>query len=828
MQTLSEFYEIAYHFANYTNCSLFLTGKAGTGKTTFLKKLKDESKKEMAIVAPTGVAAINAGGVTIHSFFQLPLSPFIPTDAGRKNLIGKIRMNSTRRKILDKLEMLVIDEVSMVRADLMDEIDTVLRHFRYGKRNEPFGGVQMVFIGDMYQLSPVCTENEWQLLSEYYQSIYFFDSMAVRAQPPVYIEFDNIFRQSNLNFIQLLNEVRNNNISNESFELLQSLYNPNFRPPKDDTYITLTTHNYKADSINAEELAKLSGESKKFKATIKGEYPEKSYPTELELEFKVGAKVMFLKNDKEMPRRYFNGKIGEITNFINGGIFVKCPGEEPICVVPEIWENISYTTAPDTKQITESVLGTFEQYPLRLAWAITIHKSQGLTFDKAVIDAGQAFTPGQVYVALSRCRSLDGLALLSKINRNSLNVDKNIIKYNEHKLPIEILNNKLDVSKKEYREQLLFSLFDFQELRSIIYRLTEFVKEKISSFNSETLTFLASISGHLSNVQNIAMRFGNELQTLIFAVPTNEKRLQERIAAATKYFSGILETISGELKKSPAISDSKLNASQYNDSLAKAFFFVEERLHIFRNIKDKFTIEQYFEIKGTFVVPAFQVNAFAGTNPSKKTDARFPILFYRLADCRRSICNETNAPLYTVVSTQGLTEMATFLPQTANDLIRLSGFGPSNISKYGHQFLNIVRQYCDEHDLESLMYEKVDKKSKKSKKVTVKQNQPVVSSQKADTKKVTFDMYKQGFTVDEIAQQRNYATSTIKVHLAHYVKLKELPLNDFVTPAHQAQILELLKTTTSFSDIYTALKGEVGYTEIGMVVSLVTEKNSKN
>jgi hypothetical protein len=830
MQTLSKYYEIAYHFANYTNCPLFLTGKAGTGKTTFLKKLKEQSQKEMAIVAPTGVAAINAGGVTIHSFFQLPLSPFIPTDADRKNLISKIRMNSARRKVLERLEMLVIDEVSMVRADLMDAIDTVLRHFRFVRRNEPFGGVQMIFIGDMYQLSPVCTEDEWKLLSGYYSSIYFFDSVAIHAQTPVYIEFDNIFRQSNLNFIQLLNEVRNNKISDEGFELLQSLYNPSFRPPKNDTYVTLTTHNYKADNINAEELAKLSGESKKFKAIIKGEYPEKSYPTELELEFKIGARVMFLKNDKETSRRYYNGKIGEITSFVNKGIYVKCPGEEPIFVVPEIWDNISYTTNTETKQITETLLGTFEQYPLRLAWAITIHKSQGLTFDKAIIDAGQAFTSGQVYVALSRCRSLDGLVLLSKINRNSLQVDANIIKHNEQKLPIEILNNKLDVSKKEYREKLLFSLFLFHEFANIIFRLTEFVKEKISSFNSETLTFLASISGHLSNIQNIAGRFEKELQTLFSSVPIDEKRLQERIAAAVKYFSGILETISGELKKSPAISDSKANATQYNDNLDKVFYLVEERLHIFKNIKDEFTVEQYFAVKRTFVAPTFQVNAFAGTNPSKKTDARFPILFFRLSDCRRNICEKADIPPYNVVSTQGLTEVATFLPQTANDLLKLSGFGPSNVSKYGQQFLDIVHQYCDEHDLESLMYEKADKKSKKSGKNIGTQNKFATSSSssKPDTKKITFDMYKQGLTIDEIAKQRNYATSTIKVHLAHYVKQKELPLNDFVTPAQQAQILELLKTTTSFSDIHTKLRGEVGYAEIGMVVSLATENDYEN
>ncbi|MDR1181815.1 MAG: AAA family ATPase, partial [Bacteroidales bacterium] len=764
MQKTSLYYEIAYDFANYTSRPLFLTGKAGTGKTTFLKKLKEQGKKEMAIVAPTGVAAINAGGVTIHSFFQLPLSPFIPTEESKKNLISKIKMNSVRRKVLENLEMLVIDEISMVRADLLDEIDTVLRHFRY-RRNEPFGGVQMVFIGDMYQLSPVCNETEWILLSDYYSSIYFFDSMVLRNQPPVYIEFDNIFRQSNLEFISLLNEVRNNNLSNKGYELLQSLYKPDFKPPKDDSYIILTTHNYRADHINAEELEKLQGESQKFKAKIKGEYPEKSYPTELELEFKVGAKVMFLRNDKETPQRYFNGKIGEITGFDNEGIYVKCPEESPIFVVPEIWENISYTTNSETRQITETLLGTFEQYPLRLAWSITIHKSQGLTFDKAIIDAGQAFTPGQVYVALSRCRSLDGLVLLSKINRNSLDVDENIIKHNEQKLPIEILNNQLDSSKKEYREKVLFALFDFQDSINTIRRLTEFVREKTSSFNAETVTFLASIVDYLSNIQNIALRFRNELRSLLVAVPVDEKKLQERIAAASNYFLGKLQAISNELKKSPAITDSKANALKYNDDLGKIYGYLEGRLHIFKNIREEFSVEQYYIAKRTLVVPAFQVNAFAGTNQSRKTTAKYPILFYKLTEYRRNVCDNLGIPLYSVVSTQGLIELATFLPQTLSDMLKLSGFGHATISKYGQQFLDIVLKYCNEHDLGSLMHEKVEEKRNRKPKNTSTQDKTGTQS-KEDTKKVTFDLYQQGLTIEEIAEKRGYVNSTIKGHLA--------------------------------------------------------------
>jgi len=296
MQSTSQFYQLAQDFALFTNRSIFLTGKAGTGKTTFLHNLKKTTKKQIAVVAPTGVAAINAGGTTMHSFFQLPFTPFVPTAEGRRNLIDKLKMQGNRRKVLQELELLVIDEISMVRADVLDSVDTILRHIRYCN-NEPFGGVQVIFIGDMFQLSPVATDDEWRLLSEYYQSPYFFHSQAILQKQPVYIELDKIYRQTNADFIQVLNEVRNNCLSDFGLKLLQSRYNPLFVPPQDDTYITLTTHNYKADQINAEELSKIKGKIYTFEAEIQGEYPEKSYPTEKVLELKIGAKVMFLKYD---------------------------------------------------------------------------------------------------------------------------------------------------------------------------------------------------------------------------------------------------------------------------------------------------------------------------------------------------------------------------------------------------------------------------------------------------------------------------------------------------------------------------------------------------
>lgn len=825
MQATTPYYDLAHHFAMFTNRSFFITGKAGTGKTTFLKNLKEQTHKEMAIVAPTGVAAINAGGVTIHSFFQLPLSPFIPTEENKKELLSKMKVNSARRRVLYELELLVIDEISMVRADVLDEIDTVLRHFKY-RKNEPFGGVQVIFIGDMYQLSPVYKENEWQILSPYYPSIYFFDSHVIRQQPPVYIEFDKIFRQSDMGFIDLLNEVRNNNISEKSYNILQSLYKPDFKPSEKDLYITLTTHNYIADKINEEELEKLKGKKRAFEATVEGDYPEKNYPTEKILEFKIGAKVMFLKNDKENPRRYYNGKIGEISGFEEDFILVKCPeDDEPILVETEMWKNVSYTTNLRTKQIEENVLGTFEQYPLRLAWAITIHKSQGLTFDRVIIDAGQAFASGQVYVALSRCRSLEGIILLSKINRNSLNINQNIVEHAKQKQPVDFLNHQLKKSKKEFREKILLSLFDFNMSIGQVNRLQIFVKENVTSFNSETNSFLEEIKVKLSNIQNIVARFRKELQQILSDNPVNEQRLQTRITSAVNYFSEELKAISEELKNSPAITDSKLNAKEYNDDLQSVFASIEEKIHIFKSVKNAFSVERYYRAKSDLVLPNFSVNAFAGSNQSKKTEARFPVLYYRLSDLRKKICDASNIPIYLVSSTKGLTELATYLPQTLDEMLQISGFGPATVNKYGQQFLDIIVEYCEKNELESFMHEIGDKKKRKEKreKTSKEKSSKEPKKPKVDTKKVTFDLYKEGLSIEQIAKKRDLAHSTIEGHLSYYIEIKELPLREFIDEEKEQKIKERLEKENSLSAVYAALNGEVTYGEIRMVLATMGE-----
>ena len=396
----------AWDFVENTGKSVFLTGKAGTGKTTFLRRVVEESRKRTVVVAPTGIAAINAGGVTIHSFFQLPLHPFIP---GAK-IESKFAFSKEKRSIIKTIDLLIIDEISMVRCDLLDAIDSVLRRFR--NRFKPFGGVQLLMIGDLQQLTPVITDEEFQLLAPYYPTPYFFGSRALSQIDYVTIELKEVYRQQDEEFISILNAVRGGRPSPDVIRALNSRYDPGFIPSADEGYIRLTTHNHIANSYNEQQIGMIDEPVHCFDAEIDGNFPEYSYPTEARLELKVGAQVMFVKNDPSSERRYFNGKIGVVTDFYEEYILVQCAGDdEKIAVEPLEWENCRYVINEQTQEMETEVQGIFRQYPLRLAWAITIHKSQGLTFDKAIIDAAASFASGQVYVALGRCRPLGGRVL---------------------------------------------------------------------------------------------------------------------------------------------------------------------------------------------------------------------------------------------------------------------------------------------------------------------------------------------------------------------------------------------------------------------------------
>lgn len=821
MQTVSPFYQFAHDFALFTNRSIFLTGKAGTGKTTFLHNLREETRKQMAIVAPTGVAAINAGGTTIHSFFQLPFTPYIPTVEGRKNLLDKIKMQGTRRKVIQELELLVIDEISMVRADVLDAMDTILRHIRY-RNSEPFGGVQVIFIGDMFQLSPVAVEDEWRLLGQYYTSPYFFHSKVIAQQPPVYIELDKIFRQNNPEFISVLNEVRNNTLSNTGMSLLLERYNPAFKPPNEETWITLTTHNYKADQINGEELAKIKNPVNRFDAKIEGDYPEKSYPTEKTLTLKIGARVMFLKNDTETPRRYFNGKIGIIENFDDESIHIFCPDDEQTIELKKtVWENIRYTTNPETKQIKEEELGKFTQFPLRLAWAITIHKSQGLTFDKAIIDAGAAFAPGQVYVALSRCRSLSGMVLLSKINPQSIQNDRQIVDYELNKLTTTELNRILDESRMLYRNFILNQLFDFRNIAGPAVQLVKDIGANASSFNDETMPFLNTVHEITKQLQEVAEKFNNQLSTILWQKPVNEDYLSERLSAASTYFKERCSILMETLRQSPARTDSRTHASDYTDGIATIFSNTALKSHLFNQLKGYFGIEDYFLCKNTFRMPEFQIPTYAKTTSSVKINSKNPELLRKLMTLRNKLCEPKNLPIYIVAGTQSLLEMSDYLPLTSKDLLQISGFGPAKTEKYGQQFLDEIQNYCSERGLESCMHEKFN--TKKSKEKESKPKKAV-----GETYKTTLEMYQSGKTIDEIAFSRNLAQSTIVGHLGRYVKTGELDINDFVSEEKRERALAMLPTDNEDSSLYEILGAFLNYVEVRMFMTWYRSENQEN
>ncbi len=477
METNRELRE-AWEFIEHTGTSIFLTGKAGTGKTTFLKTIKEKSSKRMIVVAPTGVAAINAGGVTIHSFFQLPFTPYIPGATIR----DRYDFSKAKRRIIASLDMVVIDEISMVRADLLDAVDTVLRRFR--DASQPFGGVQLLMIGDLQQLTPVVPPQEEHILSQYYDTPYFFGSKALRQINYVTIQLTHVYRQHDPTFINILNHVRDGKPTSEDLNKLNSRCNPTFIPKREDGYIRLTTHNRMADSYNESELLKLPGQRYSFHAEVKGEFPAASYPAEEILLLKLGAQVMFIKNDPSVKHQYFNGKIGHIVAIDAKSISVKCPGDsETINVEQDEWENTKYAINPEKKTIEPQVAGTFKQYPLRLAWAITIHKSQGLTFEHAIIDAGFSFASGQVYVALSRCKSLEGMVLASRIGASSIFNDPRVADYISHQQQMtEESISRLPSLKEDYFKEQLLDMFNFNLLFSAEQMLNRTMIEYFRTF----------------------------------------------------------------------------------------------------------------------------------------------------------------------------------------------------------------------------------------------------------------------------------------------------------------------------------------------------------
>lgn len=592
--------ELAAHFVNSTNSPIFLTGKAGTGKTTFLRKLADLTHKRFVIVAPTGIAALHAKGVTIHSQFLLPFGTFLPTREPEGNFsnngnfftqftLGRRHpLNMARKKVLKAIDLLIIDEVSMLRADILDAIDYRMRSV---KRNfdEPFGGVQVLMIGDLFQLPPIVKDHEWQVLNKFYKSMHFFESKAIRQSGLVYLELDKIFRQKDEKFITILNHLRDNEATAADIAFLNTFYKTEEEIKNLSDTIIITTHNYKAEEHNQNELTTLKSKAHTFEAVIDKDFPETLYPIPKTLILKEGAQIMFIKNDTSGFSEYFNGKMATVKTIDRDEILVRLADSKvEYKLRKEVWENKKYKVNEDTKELEEEVIGTFEQYPVKLAWAVTVHKSQGLTFDKAIIDVGQAFAPGQVYVALSRLRGLEGLSLRTRIQSHIINSDRDVVNFTQTTQDQEPLEKLLSVHQRKYISRLLEITFDFGE---IINSLNTFIKDFGGTMEFEDAEMQKAIpliyEGFLQEGEN-TYKFQRQL---LHILQTNEEeKLLERLEKGSQYYAKLLqESLKGLLIHSYEV-ERFTRSKSYLEGLS------EVELMVYKKLAEV--------IKVTFLVPA--------------------------------------------------------------------------------------------------------------------------------------------------------------------------------------------------------------------------------
>ncbi|WP_347924412.1 helix-turn-helix domain-containing protein [Pontimicrobium sp. SW4] len=799
--------DLAWDFVDNTNRNIFLTGKAGTGKTTFLHRLKMQSHKRMVIVAPTGVAAINAKGVTIHSFFQLPFGPILPDDELGSSSNFNRKFSKTKINIIKSLDLLIIDEISMVRVDLLDGIDKTLR--RYKNRNLVFGGVQLLMIGDLQQLSPVIKENEWQLLKPFYKNAFFFSSQAYQNCNPLTIELRHIYRQENPLFINILNEIRNNNLSINSASELNKRYIPDFQPSKEEGYISLTTHNNKARQANKQELEKLEGKEQVYKAIVEGNFPEHSYPNKEELKLKVGAQVMFIKNDSSPEKRYFNGKIGKVILLEKDEVVVNCPEDDfNIITKLETWENIKYTVNSETKAITEDKIGSYSQIPLRLAWSITIHKSQGLTFEKAIIDAQGAFAHGQTYVALSRCKSLEGLVLKSKIESNQIISDQHVIDFSKNVEDNQPNEEVLQQSKREFQLNLISEVFDFYKFLYPVGRILDIYYKNRGSIEGSIEISLNRIKESTTNLLKISNSFKYQLKTLVgnIEIPEANMILQERFIKAITYFNEQTKsTIEIILKDISFSTDNKTIQKDIEKQLDTLEELLETKLSYFKGLKEGFKTDDFLTLRAKSV--------FLGKEKLKKqrktvVDGTTNIeLFELLRELRNQIAKREDLVHFQVFTQKSLYAMCETLPTTKEELKQIHGMGKTRIEKYGSEILNVIHSYCDENDIEVSQSPFVFETTKPKKK-------------KGDTKKMSLDLFIKGKSVEEIANERDLSPTTITGHLANYISTGQVKITDLISEINYKELKELIPKTKfeNLSDLKHQLDDKYSYGEIRLVL----------
>ena len=661
--------ELAYHYVQHTNRCIFLTGKAGTGKTSFLRRLKEECPKQLAVVAPTGVAAINAEGVTIHSLFQLPPQLFIPTDEARRQLFAEMQMRANKQRVLRNLELLVIDEVSMVRADLLDTIDAVLRHFKH-RPTIPFGGVQLLVIGDLFQLSPVVREEEWRLLQAFYDGPYFFQARVFRELKPVYIEFERVYRQTNMEFLSILNQVRNNALTPQSFAMLnsrvRSLGDQEFRTL--EGAITLSTHNSKVDAINQREMDALNGKEYTYKATITDTFPDSMFPIDEQLTLKVGARVMFIKNDSSTDKLYYNGKLGVVTSLSKHAINVLCDDGTEVNVHKELWENIRYNADSGSDLLQTEIIGTFTHYPLRLAWAITIHKAQGLTFDQLIIDAEDAFAAGQVYVALSRCRSLDGLTLLTPIPTRALTNAREVLQFTDNQDSLQTIEQNLQPAQQEYLATLLCALFDFKEHTEQLYALQR-MANNMTSLQIPPNQYITDLISPLLDLHRVGERFQQQIRQLMYH--NQFDKLQERLLAASQYYAPQIYQLLKAMTDCPLRSNNQSDSTQLKQSILDIYAALSRKAYLQSQLAQEVTVEAYFEARKSYKYKEPSLTIYTTQRKSRITATTFQTMTllrhgYRIKD----IAKHRNMTQKTVIR-----QLKSLLD---DDMIVLSDFHPAD------------------------------------------------------------------------------------------------------------------------------------------------------
>lgn len=705
-ECVNEQLELAWQFVERTGVNIFLTGKAGTGKTTFLRRLKERSPKRMIVVAPTGVAAINAGGVTIHSFFQFPLAPYVPGSSFNTK-DERFRFSKEKKRIIRTLDLLVIDEISMVRADLLDQIDAVLRLHK--DRNRPFGGVQLLMIGDLSQLAPVARESDWTLLREYYTTPYFFGSKALQQTKHVTIELQHVYRQTDTTFVDILNEVRENRLTANGLTMLNSRYCKEEKVLNSEGVIRLTTHNLTANNYNEQRMDSLKGKRYTYEAEITGTFPESSYPAEKTLELKKGCQVMFLKNDTQ-GARYYNGKLGIITSLDDEHIKVRgLDDDTEVEVTPDVWTNARYVIDKETKEIREEIDGEFRQYPLRLAWAITVHKSQGLTFDRAVIDVNAAFAAGQVYVALSRLRSLEGLLLTAPLSPAAVKTDVAVTQYMNTELEqAQHTATHLNDFERSYYLEMLSELFSFKSLGADMQRILRLLTEHFYKIYPTLLdNYKEKDSQFAREIGGVAATFNTQYTQLVNQSGdyAKDKLLAERISKGATYFANKLDEIVKPLIESTQIDSDNKDTKEKTDEAVYNLqqSFALKRYLLGRIIEKGFNVSTYLKDKAIGVLQAEQkekrearkAKAEGKIDVDRNADIKNPILFNQLRRWRAKRAEELERPVYGIITQRSLIGIVNELPTTEKELLRMPGFGKKTLKMFGEEILRMVKEYIE-------------------------------------------------------------------------------------------------------------------------------------